>query len=396
MDHPLGDVNVLDLGQIYQGPYAGMILSYMGADVVKIERPGGETIRDRSEHGETPEVQLLNSNKRGLELDLKSSRGKEVLKDLVKESDVLIENFAVGKMDELGVGYDTLSEVNSELIYAHGSGYGDHGPYSSYPAMDLTVQAISGVMDTTGFPDSPPVKAGPAVTDLLGGIHLVAGILSALYQRETTGRGQYVDVGMFDTVYPTLISPLAAWAKGSDAPPRTGNRHSGLAVAPYNVYEAKDGYLAIICVAERHWESLLEVMERPDLIGDEQFSSKSKRADNIDEVDELVSNWTRNFSRDEAVDVLRTNGVPTARVQSIEEIVRDEHLQQRNMINYTTNKGEGKAELPVPGLPIKYSNIEEPTITSSPRVGEHSAEVLADIAGYSPDVISELSKDNII
>lgn len=394
MDRPLEGIRVLDLGQIYQGPYCGLILSHLGAEVIKVERPGGETIRDRAPDGETPEVQLLNPNKRGITLNLKTEAGKETLKDLVRESDVLLENFAVGKMDELGVGYDDLKEVNPQLVYGHGSGYGDDGPYTDYPAMDLTIQAMGGIMHTTGFPDNPPVKAGPAVSDFIGGIHLAAGILGALFQREQTGEGRYVEVGMLDCVYPTLTSPLSTWVKEADLPPRTGNQHSGMAIAPYNVFAVEDGYLAIICIAERHWDTLVELMGRPELKDDERFSSKHKRADHVEAIDEIVHEWLEGRTQDETVELLLEHNIPTAPVRSIEEIVEDPHLKYREMLNYLPNKGEGRDELPVPGSPIKYRESEEPEITESPRVGEHTDEVLSEVAGYSEDRIDELAEQD--
>jgi crotonobetainyl-CoA:carnitine CoA-transferase CaiB-like acyl-CoA transferase len=392
MDRPLEGIRVLDLGQIYQGPYCGLILSYLGADVIKIERPGGETLRDRAADGETPEVQLLNPSKRGITLNLKSEEGKQVLKDLVKKSDVLLENFSVGKMDELGVGYEELKEVNPQLVYGHGSGYGEDGPYTNYPAMDLTIQAMGGIMHTTGFPDNPPVKAGPAVSDFLGGIHLATGILGALVQRERTGEGRYVEVGMLDTVYPTLASPLATWVKEADLPPRTGNQHSGMAIAPYNVFAVEDGYLAIICVAERHWETLTELMGRPELKDDERFQSKLTRAQHVEEIDEIVHEWLEGRTQDETVELLLENNIPTAPVQSIEEIVEDPHLKHREMLNYLPNKGKGRDEIPVPGSPIKYPESDKPDVTDSPTVGEHTSEVLSDVAGYSQDEIAELDE----
>jgi crotonobetainyl-CoA:carnitine CoA-transferase CaiB-like acyl-CoA transferase len=390
MQQPLSGIRVLDLGQIYQGPYCGMMLSFLGADVVKVERPGGETLRDRSEDGETPEVQLLNPSKRGITLNLKSEEGKRALRDLVEKADVLLENFASGVMAELGLGYEALSEINPGLVYGHGSGYGDDGPYTRYPAMDLTIQAMGGVMYTTGFPENPPVKAGPAISDFIGGIHLATGIVSALFQRERTGEGQYVEVGMYDCIYPTLASPLSAWTKRLDAPPRTGNQHSGMAIAPYNVYEVEDGYLAVICIAERHWDNLTELMGRPELAEVERFSSKAKRANHIEEIDEVVREWLEGRYKDETVQLLLENGIPTAPVQTIEEIVEDPHLDHRDMLNYLPNKGEGRPEIPVAGMPIKFPASEAPEVTGSPRVGEHTEEVLAEVAGYDEERIESL------
>jgi crotonobetainyl-CoA:carnitine CoA-transferase CaiB-like acyl-CoA transferase len=362
----------------------------MGADVIKVEPPWGDNIRTRSEDGNPPQVQYLNPNKKGLSLNLKSERGKQALFDLVEKADVLIENYATGKMDELGVGYETLREVNPQLIYAHGSGYGDTGPYSKYPAMDLTVQAMSGIIETTGFPDGDPVKAGPAICDFLGGTHLAVGVLSALYHREFTGEGQYVEIGMMDCVYPTLASAVSSWVSEKDAPPRTGNRHSGLSISPYNVYESEDGHIAIICTAERHWHNLAELMGREDLIGKDGYDSKASRAERIDKIDKIVQSWIGNRSKDETVELLLENNVPCAPVRNVEEIVDDDHLKERGMINPTENYGEGKERIPIPGLPIQFSAFDAEETEQAPLLDEHKDEILSDILGYSNDDIRKL------
>jgi crotonobetainyl-CoA:carnitine CoA-transferase CaiB-like acyl-CoA transferase len=390
MSQPLSGVRVLDLGQIYQGGYAGLVLTYLGADVVKVEPPWGENVRTRTEDGKSPQYQYLNASKRGITLNLKSEEGKEVLLELVEEADVLLENFATGKMDELGLGYDRLSEVNPELVYAHASGYGDDGPYADYPAMDLTVQAMSGVMETTGYPDQPPTKAGPAVADFTGAIHLVAGITSALFKRERTGEGEYVEVGMFDTIYPMLASPVSSWVTEKDTPPRTGNQHSGLSIAPYNAYEVEDGYVAIICIAERHWENLAREMGREDLIGVERLSSKAKRANHREEVDGYIEDWLEGKAKDDVVDVLLDANVPCAPVRTVEEVVADPHLDHRNMLNYLENQTHGRDEIPVPGLPIKFAGSEDPDVVPAPLLGEHTDEVLAEMLGYDEARIAEL------
>jgi crotonobetainyl-CoA:carnitine CoA-transferase CaiB-like acyl-CoA transferase len=268
----LDGVDVIDLGQVYHGPYASLMLAYLGANVIKVEPPFGEQLRDRVEPGEEPaELVMMNSSKQGITLDLSKDGGKEVFLDLVADSDVVIENFSTGTMEALDFGYERLNRVNPKLIYAHGSGFGERGPYKEYPAMDLTVQAMSGVTSVTGFEDQPPVKAGIAVADFMGGIHLAAGVLAALYQREFTGEGQYVEESMHDAVYPTLSSAVAAYYNESDAPQRTGNRHSGLNRAPYNVYEAMDGYVAIFCSTNDHWQQLLDVIGGSDLADEPRF-----------------------------------------------------------------------------------------------------------------------------
>ena len=390
MSGPLDGVRVLDLGQIYQGGYCGLLLAYLGADVIKVEPPWGENVRTRSEDGYPPQFQYLNASKRGITLDLKSEEGREALERLVEKADVLLENFATGKMAELGVGYERLREANPELVYAHGSGYGDTGPYAEYPAMDLTVQAMSGVMETTGFPDGPPVKAGPAVCDFVGATHLAVGILGALFRRATTGEGDYVEVGMFDCMYPTLASPVSAWVAESDTPPRTGNRHSGLSIAPYNAYEVEDGHVAIICIAERHWESLARVMGREDLIGREGWDSKVARARRIEEVDALIEDWLDGRTKEAVVETLLEANVPCAPIRSVEEVVEDPHLRERGMLHDLPNPGDGREETPVPGMPIGFESTEAPEVSRAPFLGEHTAEVLAEVADYSEAELDRL------
>ena len=393
MRQPLSGIRVLDLGQIYQGPYCGTILSYLGADVIKVEPPWGENIRTRTEDGKPPQYQYLNPNKRDITLDFKSDQGKEALRRLVEKADVVIENYSTGTMDSLGLGYDDLSEVNPELVYAHGSGYGDDGPYADYPAMDLTIQAMSGAIHTTGFPDQKPVKAGPAIADFFGGIHLAVGVVAALFERTFTAEGQYVEVGMFDCLYPTLASPVSSWVSQNDAPPRTGNRHSGLAIAPYNIYEVEDGYVAIICVSEHQWESLARLMDREDLIC-EELGSKFKRAEQMDLIDGVIEEWLEDKRKDAIVETLLEEDIPCAPVQTVEEIVDDPHLEHREMLNYVENRSEGRDEIPVPGMPIKFSGSESPNVEPAPNLGEHTEEVLAELAGYSKEEIAKLQADD--
>ena len=390
----LDGIDVVDLGQIYNGPYCSLLLSYMGANVTKIEPPRGEPLRDRVEDGEAPEFVMLNSNKEGITLNLKSEEGKEIFRDLIRDADVLVENFSVGTMDRLGLGYDELSEVNPELIYAHSSGFGEDGPYRQYPAMDLTIQAIGGVMDVTGFPDGPPVKAGIAVGDFMGGIHLLAGILGALYERELTGEGQFVEVSMHDSVFPTLMSPMAAHFNADDVPSRTGNRHSGLAQSPYNVYEAADGYIAIFGVTNDHWHALLEVIGREDLKDDPRFETNVKRSQRLDEVDELVEGWTSQRKRDDIEEILLEAGVPCGPVKELEEVADDPHLKERQMINEIDHPDFG--QISVPGIPIRFSGSELPEIEPSPSKGRDNRKVFCDRLGYSEDEFEELKENGVI
>ncbi|MDP6564707.1 MAG: CoA transferase, partial [Alphaproteobacteria bacterium] len=241
--YPLDGVTVLDLGQIYAGPYACFLMAMAGAEVIKIEPPHGEPLRRREgiSGGSVP-LAMLNANKRGITLNLKHERARELLRRMVGKADVLLENFAPTVMDRLGVGPEALMALNSRLIYASGSGYGRSGPRRDDLAMDLTVQAVGGVMSVTGFPDGPPVKAGPAICDFIAGTHLYGAVVTALFERERTGKGRLVEVAMLDAIFPTMVSNLGMfYGQGDAIPHRTGNRHGGLSVAPYNVYAAKDG-----------------------------------------------------------------------------------------------------------------------------------------------------------
>ncbi|MFC7157199.1 CaiB/BaiF CoA transferase family protein [Halomarina halobia] len=393
--HALDGVDVIDLGQIYNGAYCSLMLSYLGADVTKVEPPFGEPLRSRVEDGEPPELIMLNSSKDGITLNLKEERGKELFKELVRDADVVVENFAVGTMDRFGLGYETLSEINPELIYAHGSGFGESGPRSERLAMDLIVQAVGGVMDVTGFPDGPPVKTGIAAGDFLGGIHLAAGVLAALYQRERTGEGQFVEASMYDAVYPSLMSQLASYFKDEDVPPRTGNRHSGLAKCPYNAYATSDGHVAILCASDRHWHRLLDVIGRDDLVGAPEYETNVKRLQHIDEIDEIIEEWTRDHTREEVETAMLEAGIPCGAVQTVEEVIHDPHLETREMVNEIDHP-DYDDPIRVPGSPIRLSESAMPDIDPSPSKGRDNYRIYRERLGLSEGEIRKLEDEGVI
>jgi crotonobetainyl-CoA:carnitine CoA-transferase CaiB-like acyl-CoA transferase len=386
-------VRVLELGQIYNGPYCGLLLAQLGADVIKIEPPGGEQLRFRAHLPvESHEFLMLNSNKRSVVLDLKTDAGRQALLDLVATADVLIENYAPGTMERLQLSPALLLEHNPRLIVASGKGYGSTGPYAHMAAMDITVQAMSGAVSTTGDADGPPTKAGPAFVDFSGGIHLFAAISAALFQRERTGRGQIVEVSMHDTIYPMLASSLGGLHNQPERqlPERTGNRHSGLAVAPYNIYETSDGWLAIICISERHWRGVTRALGRSDLLDDPRFGTNWDRVANMDAVDDEVSSCTRTRTRDELVRDLQAAGVPCAPVRSIREVDTDEHLIERGMIQYVEHPARGR--VPVPGCPLKLSDSPVGPLRVAPPLGESTDDLLAELVG-APDTVDGADGD---
>lgn len=391
MDAVFQGIRVLDLGQIYNGPYCGLLLALHGAEVIKLEPPDGERLRYRSaERIESHEFMMLNSNKQSIIVDLKNSDGREVFRELVANVDIVIENLGPGAMEKLGLDPLDLVREFPRLIYASGKGYGSEGPYAHMSAMDITVQAMSGVISTTGFPDGPPVKAGPAFVDFLGGIHLFAGISAALYHRERTGKGQFVEVSMHDTVYPTLASPLGAIYNDPDRslPERTGNLHSGMAICPYNVYRAKDGWLAIISVAERHFEEVVKAIGQPQLATDPRFSDRFARVRNMAELDSLIGDWTKDRDRAELLKVLGARGVPCAPVLSIREVADDPHLRARGMIREVTHPAKGTVR--VPGSPIRFGAAPLGEVRAAPALAEDTDRVLRDLLHKSPDELSRL------
>ena len=394
--HPLQGVKVLDLGQIYNGPYAGFLLAMAGADVVKVEPIKGEALRDRAgQAGISFAMGMLNSNKRGLAIDLKSADGKELLIELAKKADVLLENFAPGVLDRLGVGSSVLRDANPRLIYASSTGYGQSGPAKDNLAMDLTIQAQSGIMSVTGPPDGKPMKAGVALCDFFGGVHLYAGILTALYEREQTGVGRVVETAMLEAAYPALATNLAGmYRAGWVQPPRTGNQHPAGASAPYGVYEASDGYVAIICVRESHWENLIELMGRNDLKDDPRFADQAMRGENAQLVDDVVETWTRTQPKQQIADALRVHHVPSAVVRELPEVVEDAHMHSRGMLHRMDHPELGPVVLP--HSPLRFHGEERVELSASPGLAQHTGEVLADWLNYDAARVDALIESGAI
>jgi crotonobetainyl-CoA:carnitine CoA-transferase CaiB-like acyl-CoA transferase len=261
--------------------------------------------------------------------------------------------------------------------------------------MDLTVQAVSGIMSVTGFPDGPPVKAGPAVVDFLGGIHLYAAVVTALYERMITGEGRLVEVAMQETVYPTLASNLAfLYNTEGQVPPRTGNRHGGLAIAPYNVYRAKDGHVAIICVMDAHWRALAAAMGRPELADDARFSSNAARVRHLAETDAAVQGWTETLTRGEVFAATKRHRVPSAPVRDLREVMHDPHMHERGMLEWLDHPDLGR--IVVPGSPLRFHGADRVPTTPSPRLGQHNAEVYGDWLGLSAAEIDGLRAEGVI
>ena len=386
---PLAGLTVLDFGQVYNGPYCGFLLAQAGARVIKVESPTGESLRGRSGTAKPGfPFRMFNSAKECITANIKHPDGRQLIKDLVPQVDVVLENFSPGTLADNGLGSDVLCELNPRLIYAAGTGYGGSGPYRDYLGMDITLQAMSGVMSVTGDADSPPTKAGAAFCDILGGAHLYAGIVSALYQREQTGKGAVIDISMQDCVFPTLATQLGTYFQLGHQPTRTGNRHSGMALAPYNVYQAKDGHVAMICFRGEHWLRLCDAMERPEPKTDERFARTKDRARNMDEVDALVEAWTRTLTKAEIFAIAQSAGMICAPVQTLEDVVNDPQLLARGTLAWAEDKwGEQSLKF---HTPIRFKGLQTPGVPDMPSLGAHSESVLLEFLGMDADEVARL------
>jgi len=395
---PLDDIRVLDLTHFYAGPYATLMLSYLGAEVIKIEPPGhGEPMRPlyRAPGREVSiGFAILNVNKRSITLNLKSAEGCDMFKRLVSSADVVVENYAYGAMEGFGLGYEVLRAINPRLIYATGKGYGLSGPYRDLPAFDPVVQAMGGVLATTGDADGPPMKAGPAVVDMLGGIHLAAAVLAALRNRDRTGQGMLAEVALHDAIVPTLTTHIGAYYGMGITGTRDGNRSPGRVIAPYNVYPARDGHVLILAAENHRWRRMCEVMGQPELAEDERFAQARARAKNIDEIDEIVSRWTSGHTREELMTMLNGADVFCGIVKELPEVMTDAHLHARGMLREVDDPRLGR--ITIWTSPLRM-NAEAPSPRSpAPALGADNEEFYGAELGLDGAALAALRERKVI
>ena len=395
-DPPLRGFTFLDFTQFYQGPYATMMLARAGADVIKIEPPGGESLRALAPKGKTGPYAFaaLNSNKRAITLNLKSTEGCALLHRLVQRADALIENFAPGVMDRLGVGWEVLHAANPRLVYASASGFGLSGPDRDNLAMDFTIQAASGVMSLTGFADGPPLRTGGPYVDILGGAHLYAALMTALLQRERTGHGRLVEVAMVEAQFAILTTAIDQYFRTGEIPARTGNAFANYARAPYNVYPAKDGHVAMILVTEGQWQNLLRAMGRDDLKDDPRFTVNDARIAHYAETEALVTGWTTAHTRAEIFAATSAHKIPCAPVRDIVEVMADPHMRGRGMLEVAQHHDFG--EVVLPNSPLRFHGADPVKLRVSPRIGEHNEAVYGEFLGISATELIRLREAGTI
>jgi formyl-CoA transferase len=393
---PLSGVRVLDLTRVVAGPYCSMFLGDLGADVVKIEQPGaGDDTRGWGPPfagGESAYYLCINRNKQSLTLDLKSQRAVELLRDLVKAADVIIENFRPGTMERLGLGEKELRELNPRLIYASLTGFGADGPMSDWPGYDLIVQAWGGLMSITGTPEGEPVKVGVAIIDLVAGLMLGKAITAALFAREKIGVGQRIDTSLLEAEVASLINVGSNYLVGGKVPTRWGNAHPN--IVPYQNFQTADGYLVIGVASEVIWKRFCEAIGQRDLINDPRFADNSKRVENRRELIAILSKTFLQRRNDAWFKLLTDAEVPCAPVQTIDQVFQAPQVLQRDMLIEIDHPTAGKVRMA--GIPVKFSVTPASVRMPPPLLGEHNDEILESWLGLSADSIDELKKEKVI
>jgi len=381
---PLDGVKVLELCQVMAGPTCGMLLADLGADVVKVEKlPGGDDTRaydNPQVNGESAAFLAMNRNKRSIALDLKQPAGQEALKRLVRNADVLVENFRKGTMEKFGLGYDALRAINPSLVYCAITGYGHTGPYADKGGFDLVAQGVSGLMSITGEPGREPVKCGPPVCDINGGMLGALGIVAAYVHRLKTGEGQMVDTSLLEAGIHTTFWHSAIYFATGVAPAPTGSAH--VLSAPYQAFPTRDGWVTIGGANPANWVRLARMMEHPELLEDARFKSNSARMQNRAALFDILAQKTRARTTQDLVAALDAAGIPAGPVNTIGEMLADPHVLARDMVVETVHPVAGPTK--ALGLPIKFTGTPGGVRRPAPQLGEHTREVLRE-AGI-PDV----------
>ena len=398
MEEPRGaldGVTVLDLSRVLAGPYCSMILSDMGANVIKVEVPGtGDDTRGFPpfKDGKSGYFMNMNRNKKGITLNLK--KGKDVFLELVRKADILIENYRPGTMEKLGIGYEELKKVNPKLVYGCISGFGHYGPYSKRPGYDIVGQAMIGIMSVTGWPDGEATRAGAPVSDTVAGISLAAGVLAALHYAQKTGRGQKVDIALVDSLVSVMQIINQIYLIGGRVPGRTGNAYES--TAPYDTFPTKDGQHVVIGVAnDKFWRQICEMMGRTELIHHPDMEKNGDRVRNRDKIKPIVTEWTMTKTAKELVDQLLEAGLPTAPIYDVKQVTEDPHIAgAREMFIEIEDPDVGAVK--VTNSHIKMTETKPGFKSPAPSLGQHNREIYGGMLGFTEEQLDKMKEDGVI
>ena len=399
----LEGIRILDLTRIFSGPYCSMLFADMGAEVIKIEPPGGEIIRDNppmvkegeggpDDRSRSGYFLTLNRNKYGITLNLKHPKGVGIFKELVKIGDVVLENYAPGVMKRLGIDYPVLQGINPRTIMCSISGFGQWGPYSERIAFDVISQAMSGLMSITGYPDSPPTRVGTSLGDVNASVHAAFAIMTALWQREKSGVGQYIDCSMQEAMVSILEGAIVRWTIGKEllTPIGSHNPHD----APMGAYKCKDGYIIIATVGDEHWHRFCRAIGRPEWASDPGYRTKRQRWEKKLILAEEIEKWTANYTVKEAGEILDRERVANSPILNIQQVVDDPHLNARGYFVEVEHPIIGKAK--IPGIPFKFSETPGEVERPSPLVGEHNELILGKYLGISSAEVKQLKEEGAL
>lgn len=395
MAGPLEGIRVLDLTRILAGPYATMILRDLGAEVIKIEQPEtGDEARDFGPFKNDFSLYFMSVNrgKKSVTLNLKSPRGKELFLELVKGSDILVENFRPGTMEKLGLDYESLKKHHPSLLYAACSGFGQTGPYAMRGAYDMIIQGMGGIISITGEPDRPPVRVGTSIGDITSALFTTIGILSALRHRDQTGEGQLIDVGMLDCQVAILENAMVRYFSTGDIPRPLGRRHP--AITPFEVFESADGYVVIAIGNNELWRKFCEHVDRPELIDDERFHTNALRTENHASLFPILADIMCRRTTDAWVEALEAIGVPCGPVNTVDKVANDPQVLARDMIAEVEHDTTGTVQ--IPGIPIKLSETPGQINAPAPNLGEHTSEVLTNLLKLAVEEVNQLKQNGVV